>query len=107
MRVPTQNVSAIDLSVTVTRDTSAEAVNQWLRAAAEALPGILGYTEEPLASCDFNHDPRSGIVDASQTRVAGRRLVKVLVWFDNEWGYANRMIDVLLHWQDRIAAIDL
>ena len=106
MRVPTQNVSAIDLSVTVDRDTSAEAVNQLLREAAEALPGILGYTEEPLASCDFNHDPRSGIVDASQTRVAGRRLVKVLVWFDNEWGYANRMIDVLLHWQDRIAATD-
>ena len=54
---------------------------------------MLGYTEEPLASCDFNHDPRSGIVDASQTRVSQQKLVKVLIWFDNEWGYANRMLD--------------
>lgn len=104
MRVPTQNVSAIDLSVTVGRDTGVDEVNRLLRAGAEALPGILGYTEEPLASCDFNHDPRSGIVDASQTRVAGARLVKVLIWFDNEWGYVNRMIDVLLDWQDKITA---
>src|SRR5690606_13904451 len=107
MRVPTQNVSAIDLSIQVGRDTGEAEVNRILHAAAGgALDGILGYTEEPLASCDFNHDPHSGVVDASQTRVAGRRLVKVLVWFDNEWGYANRMIDVLLHWQDRIAATD-
>ena len=59
---------------------------------------MLGYTEEPLASCDFNHDPRSSIVDASQTRVSGRHLVKVLTWFDNEWGYANRMLDVVRYW---------
>ncbi|MCK9563497.1 MAG: type I glyceraldehyde-3-phosphate dehydrogenase [Bacteroidales bacterium] len=102
MRVPTQNVSVIDLSVTVGRDTDVAEVNRLLGEAAAALPAILGYTEEPLASCDFNHDPRSGIVDASQTRVAGKRLVKVLVWFDNEWGYANRMIDVLCHWQGLI-----
>jgi glyceraldehyde 3-phosphate dehydrogenase/D-erythrose 4-phosphate dehydrogenase len=100
MRVPTQNVSAIDLSIQVRKDTSVGAVNQILRTASEgSLHAILGYTEEPLASCDFNHDPHSGTVDASQTRVSGRRLVKVLVWFDNEWGYANRMLDVICHWQ--------
>jgi D-erythrose 4-phosphate dehydrogenase len=75
------------------------AVNAALAAASIGyLQGILGYTEEPLASCDFNHDPRSGIVDASQTRVSREKLVKVLVWFDNEWGYANRMLDTLLYW---------
>ena len=100
MRVPTQNVSAIDLSIQVGRDTGEAEVNRLLRDAATGpLAGILGYTEEPLASCDFNHDPHSGVVDASQTRVAGRRLVKVLVWFDNEWGYANRMLDILRHWR--------
>ncbi|GIX31707.1 MAG: D-erythrose-4-phosphate dehydrogenase [Porticoccaceae bacterium] len=100
MRVPTQNVSALDLSLLLSRDSDCAAVNRILREASEGeLAGILGYTEEPLASCDFNHDPRSGIVDASQTRMGGRRLVKVLVWFDNEWGYANRMIDLLLYWQ--------
>ncbi|MGK2914821.1 MAG: type I glyceraldehyde-3-phosphate dehydrogenase [Porticoccaceae bacterium] len=99
MRVPTQNVSAIDLSIQVRRDTTVAEVNSVLRTAAKGgLRTILGYTEEPLASCDFNHDPHSGIVDASQTRVSGTRLVKVLVWFDNEWGYANRMLDVICHW---------
>lgn len=100
LRVPTTNVSAMDLSVLVGADTSREAVNAVLRAASTdpALTRVLGYTEEPLASCDFNHDPRSGIVDASQTRVSGRRLVKVLAWFDNEWGYANRMLDVARAW---------
>ena len=100
MRVPTQNVSAIDLSIQVGRDTDVAEVNRILHAASgERLEGILGYTEEPLASCDFNHDPHSGVVDASQTRVAGGRLVKVLVWFDNEWGYANRMLDILRYWR--------
>jgi len=103
MRVPTQNVSAIDLTAVMSRDVSRDLINRTLQEAASGeLQGILGYTEEPLASCDFNHDPRSGIIDASQTRVAGQRLVKLLIWFDNEWGYANRMIDVLLHWRDRI-----
>jgi len=103
MRVPTQNVSAIDLTVVVSADVTPAAINALLQQAAKGdLHRILGYTEEPLASCDFNHDPHSGIVDASQTRVAGKRLVKLLIWFDNEWGYANRMIDVLLHWQDKI-----
>jgi glyceraldehyde-3-phosphate dehydrogenase type I len=99
MRVPTINVSAIDLSVLLKTDVDIYAVNRLLRQAAEGpLSGILGYTEEPLASCDFNHDPRSGIVDAGQTRVSRQRLVKVLIWFDNEWGYANRMIELARHW---------
>ena len=99
LRVPTLNVSAIDLTVQVSKDTSVAAVNAALQSAAQDNHlGVLGYTQEPLASCDFNHDPRSSIVDASQTRVSGTRLVKVLTWFDNEWGYANRMLDVANYW---------
>ncbi len=95
MRVPTVNVSAIDLSVQVNKSVTQAEVNTLLRSAAGTeFAGVLGYTEEPLASCDFNHDARSGIVDASQTRVAGGKLVKILIWFDNEWGFANRMLDV-------------
>ncbi|MAJ80989.1 MAG: type I glyceraldehyde-3-phosphate dehydrogenase [Porticoccaceae bacterium] len=99
MRVPVLNVSVIDLSVVVNKQLDVKAVNYCFReASANALLGILGYTEEPLASCDFNHDSRSGIIDANQTRVAQGNLLKVLIWFDNEWGYANRMIDTLLTW---------
>lgn len=94
MRVPIVNVSAMDLTLTVQRDTNVEDINRALKIATQGrLAGILGYTEEPLASCDFNHDPRSSIVDGHQTRVCGRRVVKVVSWFDNEWGYANRMLD--------------
>ncbi len=99
LRVPTLNVSAMDLTVQAGRDTDVAAVNAALEAAAQTrFSGVLGYTREPLASCDFNHDARSSIVDASQTRVSGTRLVKVLTWFDNEWAYANRMLDVADHW---------
>ncbi len=95
VRVPTINVSAMDLAITVRRDTSVAEVNALLAEASRGrLAGLLGYTEEPMASVDFNHDPRSGIVDATQTRVAGGRLIKLLCWFDNEWGFANRMLDV-------------
>ncbi|WP_231759281.1 type I glyceraldehyde-3-phosphate dehydrogenase [Microbulbifer elongatus] len=95
MRVPTINVSAIDLSVQLKKSVTQAEVNSVLKTAAETrFCGVLGYSEEPLASCDYNHDPRSGIVDASQTRVAGHKLVKVLIWFDNEWGFANRMLDI-------------
>ena len=98
VRVPTLNVSAIELSVMVARPVSVGEANAVLaRAAAGELAAVLGYTEEPLASCDFNHDPRSAIVDAGQTRVSGP-LLSVLVWFDNEWGYANRMLDVAREW---------
>jgi D-erythrose 4-phosphate dehydrogenase len=99
LRVPTLNVSAMDLTVQTRRDTDVIAINQILRdAALSDFNGVLGYTEELLASCDFNHDSRSSIVDASQTRISGKRLVKVLTWFDNEWGYANRMLDVAKFW---------
>ena len=99
LRVPTLNVSALDLTVQTRRDTDVIEINQILRdAALSDFSGVLGYTEELLASCDFNHDSRSSIVDASQTRISGKRLVKVLTWFDNEWGYANRMLDVAKFW---------
>jgi len=95
MRVPTINVSAIDLTVTLRTDVSMDSVNAAIRQGArDSLPLVLDCTDEPLASCDFNHDPRSAIVDLSQTRVSGTRLVKVLAWFDNEWAFANRMLDV-------------
>lgn len=95
VRVPTINVSAMDVSLTVRRDTDAQQVNALLREASQQrLAGVLGYTEAPMASIDFNHDPRSGILDATQTRVAGKRLLKLLCWFDNEWGFANRMLDI-------------
>lgn len=95
MRVPTVNVSAIDLTLLVERSCTVDAVNQLIREESARLPqNILGFTEEPLASCDFNHDPRSAVVDLSFTRVSGTSLVKLLIWFDNEWAYANRMLDV-------------
>jgi glyceraldehyde-3-phosphate dehydrogenase type I len=95
MRVPTLNVSAIDLTVTVRNAADIDSVNKVIRAAAaRSMPQVLACTDEPLASCDFNHDPRSAIVDLSQTRVSGPHLIKVLAWFDNEWAYANRMLDV-------------
>lgn len=95
LRVPVVNVSAMDLTVSLRRNVSREAVNALFRASTGRYPpGVLGWTDEPLASCDFNHDSRSGIVDLGQTRVSGERLLKLLVWFDNEWGFANRMLDV-------------
>ncbi|MCH2040972.1 MAG: erythrose-4-phosphate dehydrogenase [Saccharospirillaceae bacterium] len=99
MRVPTANVSALDLSIQLKQTTTATAVNELLQSAAEGrsselnLSGIVGISAEPHASIDFNHDPRSGVVDATQTRVSGGKLLKLLVWFDNEWGFANRMLD--------------
>ena len=99
LRVPTLNVSALDLTVQTRTATSEAAINRVLHDAAQSsFNGVLGYTEELLASCDFNHDARSSIVDASQTRVSGEHLVKVLTWFDNEWAYANRMLDVARYW---------
>ncbi len=99
MRVPTMNVSAIDMSLVVSDEVNVERVNDVLEKAANSrFNGVLGYTDELLASCDFNHDIRSGIIDSGQTRVAGKHLIKVLIWFDNEWGYANRMLDVASTW---------
>ena len=104
MRVPVVNVSAIDLNLVVARDTDAAAVNALIRvAAASRFDGVLGYTDELLASWDFNHDARSGIVDGGQTRVAGSRHLKVLTWFDNEWGFANRMLDTASYWAQKFS----
>jgi glyceraldehyde 3-phosphate dehydrogenase len=97
MRVPTINVSVVDLTFTASRATTVDEVNGILKAASEGdLKGILGYNTEPLVSVDFNHDPRSSIFDATQTRVCGGTLVKVLSWYDNEWGFSNRMLDTTL-----------
>ena len=105
IRVPTVNVSCLDITLQTARDTSAEEINRILRQAAEQGPlqGLLAYTELPHASCDFNHDPHSAIVDGSQTRVSGPRLVNLLAWFDNEWGFANRMLDMAVHCLDAAA----
>lgn len=107
IRVPTVNVSCLDITLQTARDTSAEEINRILRQAAEQGPlqGLLAYTELPHASCDFNHDPHSAIVDGSQTRVSGPRLVNLLAWFDNEWGFANRMLDMAVHYLDAAASL--
>ena len=95
IRVPTLNVSLMDLTLSVATTTNVEEVNRAIREASGSLPAnVLGFTDEPLASCDFNHDPRSAIVDMNQTSVANGKLIKLFVWFDNEWAYANRMLDV-------------
>ncbi|MCG8618661.1 MAG: erythrose-4-phosphate dehydrogenase [Desulfobacterales bacterium] len=104
IRVPTTNVSIMDITLTVAADTDASAVNQMLTQSAGAeLNGILGVSDEELVSCDFNHDPRSAIVDLPQTRVSGGRMVKIQAWFDNEWGYSNRMLDTTIA---AMAAVD-
>ena len=98
LRVPTLNVSALDITLQTRSSCDATAVNGALMAAAESsLMGVLGIATEPLASCDFNGESCSGVVDASQTQVAGDRLVKILVWFDNEWAYAQRLLDIVQH----------
>lgn len=95
LRVPTPNVSLVDLVVNVKKDVTAEEVNQVLKEASEGeLKGILGYTEEPLVSVDFNGNENSSIVDALSTMVMGSRQVKVLAWYDNEWGYSCRVVDL-------------
>lgn len=97
VRVPTVNVTAMDLSVTISTNVKVNDVNQTIVNASQCtLRHIVDYTEAPLVSVDFNHDPHSAIVDGSQTRVSNGHLVKMLVWCDNEWGFANRMLDTAL-----------
>jgi len=94
IRVPTPNVSVVDLVFEAARDTSIEEVNAAIKAAADGpLKGILGYTEEKLVSVDFNHDPHSSTFHMDQTKVMDRRMVRILTWYDNEWGFSNRMGD--------------
>jgi glyceraldehyde 3-phosphate dehydrogenase len=96
VRVPTPNVSLVDLVATLKTDATAEAVNAALESAAAKGPlaGILGYTTEPLVSCDYIGNPLSSVVDADNTKVMGGNTVKVLSWYDNEWGFSNRMVDL-------------
>jgi glyceraldehyde 3-phosphate dehydrogenase len=95
VRVPTPNVSLVDLTFTPSRDTTKEEVNAALKAASESGPlkGILAYTDEPLVSIDLNHNPASSTVDSLETAVIEGKLVRVVSWYDNEWGFSNRMVD--------------
>jgi glyceraldehyde 3-phosphate dehydrogenase len=98
VRVPTPNVSCVDLVALLGKDVTAADVNAAMKEASEgALAGVLGYTEEPLVSTDIMTRPESSIFDAGITSVVGGNMVKILSWYDNEWGYSNRMIDVLKH----------
>ena len=100
VRVPTINVSLVDLTFTAKRPTSVEEVNKALKdaAAADAWKGILAYSDAPLVSVDFNHDAHSSTFDSTLTKVIGGTLVKVCAWYDNEWGFSNRMIDTTVAW---------
>ncbi|MBA3897168.1 MAG: type I glyceraldehyde-3-phosphate dehydrogenase, partial [Sphingomonadaceae bacterium] len=95
VRVPTPNVSLIDLTFTPSRDTTRDEVNALLKSASESGPlnGILAWTDEPLVSIDLNHNPVSSTVDSLETAVIGGKLVRVVSWYDNEWGFSNRMVD--------------
>jgi glyceraldehyde 3-phosphate dehydrogenase len=94
MRVPTPNVSVVDLKFIPQRETTVEEVNAAMeRAAAQELKGILGIVREPMVSVDFNHDPHSSSFDPSQTQIVDGKLVRVLSWYDNEWGFSCRMND--------------
>ncbi len=95
IRVPTANVSMIDFKFVCPRDVTAEEINAAMKKAAEGrLKGVLGYVTDELVSSDFNHDPHSSNFDATQTQVVDKRLARVLSWYDNEWGFSNRMLDV-------------
>ena len=100
IRVPTINVSLVDLTFTAKRATTAEEVNRLMREAAASGPlqDVLAYNDAPLVSSDFNHDPHSSIFDATLTKIIDGTLVKVFAWYDNEWGFSNRMIDTTLAW---------
>ncbi|TVO73529.1 type I glyceraldehyde-3-phosphate dehydrogenase [Sedimenticola selenatireducens] len=106
IRVPTINVSMMDLSVELEKPTNREALNQALKGLSQKQGGrLFGYIEELLVSCDFNHDSRSSIVDSNQTQVCNHHFAKVVTWFDNEWGFANRMLDTTIAMIDGIQPI--
>lgn len=103
VRVPTPNVSVVDLTAVVTKDADEKAVNAAMKAAAEGpLKGILRYVDVPLVSSDFNGDPHSSMFDAPLTKVIDKRLVKIFSWYDNEWGYSNRLADVTAYVAQRL-----
>jgi glyceraldehyde 3-phosphate dehydrogenase len=98
IRVPTPNVSLVDLVAVLGKKVTREEVNAAFKQASQgALKGVLGFSEEPLVSIDYCGNPLSSIVDAAQTAVMGPNMVKVLSWYDNEWGFANRMLDMVTH----------
>jgi glyceraldehyde 3-phosphate dehydrogenase len=97
MRVPTINVSVVDLSFSAARETTVDEINTLMKTAADGeMKGVLAYNDKPLVSIDFNHDPASSTYDSTQTRVLGGSLVKVIAWYDNEWGFSNRMLDTTI-----------
>ncbi len=97
MRVPTINVSVVDLTVIATRQTTIDEINSLMKTAADGeMKGVLAYNDKPLVSIDFNHDPASSTYDSTQTRVIDGKLVKVIAWYDNEWGFSNRMLDTTI-----------
>ncbi len=94
IRVPTPNVSVVDLTFEASRDTTVEEINAAIKAAADGpLKGVLAYTDLPMVSCDFNHDPHSSTFHNDQTKVLDGNMVRILTWYDNEWGFSNRMAD--------------
>jgi glyceraldehyde 3-phosphate dehydrogenase/D-erythrose 4-phosphate dehydrogenase len=103
VRLPVPNVSAIDLVTTLKRSTTREEINSLLRDAANSrFAGRMTCSDDPHASIDFNHSPQSAIIDTSQTRMSGPSLANVFVWFDNEWGFANRMVELAAYWGERL-----
>jgi glyceraldehyde 3-phosphate dehydrogenase len=99
IRVPTINVSLVDLTFTAARKTTVEEIHSVVKAAAAGdMKGILAYNDAPLVSVDFNHDPASSTYDATLTKVIEGNLVKVCSWYDNEWGFSNRMLDTTAAW---------
>lgn len=102
IRVPTLNVSAIDLMVELQQDVTVEAINALMISAATQSKSLMAYSDKPHASVDFNHNPHSAIIDGSQTRTNGPRMANLLVWFDNEWGFANRMLEMADYWAEKV-----
>ena len=100
IRVPTINVSLVDLTFNAKRSTTVEEVNKLMQEAAASGPlkGVLAYSDQPLVSSDFNHDPHSSIFDSTLTKIIDGTLVKVFAWYDNEWGFSNRMLDTTIAW---------
>src|SRR5690606_21944549 len=98
IRVPILNVSAIDLMLKLGQDISVTSLNATLKQLSHCAPGLIGYSNHPHASVDFNHNPNSVIIDGSQTRTNGDGFANIFLWYDNEWGFANRMLDATLAW---------
>ncbi len=105
IRVPVINVSAIDLMLDFKHDVDAVALNRFLLDSTSRFPGLISYSNHPHASIDFNHDPHSAIIDGSQTSTNGQGFANLYIWFDNEWGFANRMLDVVRAWSAKISKL--